>query len=71
MNLEQIYRLIDGDLEPGALGPALRALAASPDLREAVSVSQIIGDSMRGRAVEDDGYSKSIFAALDREVIRR
>lgn len=71
MNRELLSRLIDADLPETALGNGLATLATEGELREAVTVYQIIGDALRGRAVEDDGYSRRIFAALDREVIKR
>lgn len=71
MNLDQLSSLLDGELEPGSLAPVLGTLAANADAREAITLYQIVGDAMRGRVVEDDGYSLRIFAALDREQIER
>ncbi len=66
MNTEPISRLIDADLEPESLDAVLAALATDATAREAVSVYQTIGDALRGRAVEDDGYSRRIFEAIAR-----
>ncbi|MBL8385196.1 MAG: hypothetical protein JNM90_19080 [Burkholderiales bacterium] len=61
----QLSRLIDGDLEPDLLGAALGALGRDPAARETVTLHQLVGDALRGRVVEDDGYSRRILAALD------
>lgn len=61
--------LIDGDFEPGAIGLALAALAGDPAARETVTLHQLVGDALRGRVVEDDGYSRRILASLDGERI--
>ncbi|CAN0478783.1 unnamed protein product, partial [Phaeothamnion confervicola] len=53
------------------VGAALGALALDHDAREAVTLFQIVGDAMRGRIVEDDGYSRRILAALDMVKIER
>ncbi len=71
MNTDQLSSLIDGELEVADVGAALAALATDTDARDAVTVFQIIGDSLRGRMVEDDGYSRRIFAALDQVQIDR
>ena len=65
MNTDQLSSLIDGELAASDVGAALGALASDSDAREAVTLFQIVGDAMRGRAVEDDGYSRRILAALD------
>ena len=64
MRPDQLSRLIDADLESDALDAALRALNKNADAREAVTVYQMVGDALRGRVVEDDGYRRRIFAAL-------
>ena len=64
MSPDQLSRLIDADLESDTLDTTLRALDIDSNAREAVSVYQVIGDALRGRSVEDDGYSQRIFAAL-------
>lgn len=64
MRPDQLSRLIDADLESDALDAALRALNKNADARAAVTVYQMVGDALRGRVVEDDGYSRRIFAAL-------
>ena len=66
MTRDHLSRLLDAELDPSAVGSALRNLEANPESREAVTVYQIIGDALRGRAVEDDGYSLRIIAALAR-----
>ena len=71
MKTDQLSSLIDGELEPANVGAALGTLAADANAREAVTLFQIIGDSLRGRVVEDDGYSRRILAALDRVAIDR
>ena len=69
MSPDQLSRLIDADLESESLDAALRALSQDTGAREAVTVFQLVGDALRGRAVEDDGYSRRILAALAKERI--
>jgi negative regulator of sigma E activity len=71
MNPDQLSCLIDGELEADSLAAALQALASRADAREAVTLFQIVGDALRGRVVEDDGYSRRILAALDGVQIER
>jgi negative regulator of sigma E activity len=71
MNTDQLSSLIDGELAANDVDAALGALASDKDAREAVTLFQIVGDAMRGRIVEDDGYSRRILAALDRVKIER
>ncbi len=66
MSPEQLSRLIDADLAADSLDAALQTLTASAHARESVTVYQIVGDALRGRAVEDDGYSRRIFTALSK-----
>ncbi len=66
MNPEQLSRLIDADLELDSLDATLRVLSDDAGAREALTSYQMIGDALRGRVVEDDGYSRRIFAALAR-----
>jgi len=71
MKTEQLSSLIDGEVEARDVETALKLLATSAEARESVTVFQIIGDAMRGRAVEDNGFSQRIFAALDQVKIER
>lgn len=71
MNTDQLSSLIDGELAADDIGAALGALASDTHAREAVTLFQIVGDAMRGRVVEDDGYSRRILAALDLVKIER
>lgn len=64
MTPERLSRLIDADLEPELIDSALRELGSNNVARESVTVYQLVGDALRGRAVEDDGYSQRIFRAL-------
>lgn len=64
MTPERLSRLIDADLEPELIDSALRELGSNNVARERVTVYQLVGDALRGRAVEDDGYSQRIFRAL-------
>lgn len=64
MTPEQLSRLIDADLEPELIDAALSELGSNHVARESVAVYQLVGDALRGRAVEDDGYSLRIFKAL-------
>ena len=71
MNTDQLSSLIDGELAANDVDAALGTLASDRDAREAVTLFQIVGDAMRGRIVEDDGYSRRILAALDLVKIER
>ena len=71
MNTDQLSSLIDGELAANDVAAALGTLASDRDAREAVTLFQIVGDAMRGRIVEDDGYSRRILAALDLVKIER
>lgn len=71
MNTYQLSSLIDGELAANDVDTALGKLASDRDAREAVTLFQIVGDAMRGRIVEDDGYSRRILAALDLVKIER
>jgi negative regulator of sigma E activity len=71
MKTDQLSSLIDGEVEARDIDEALKQLATSADARESVTVFQVIGDAMRGRAVEDNGFSQRIFAALDQVKIER
>lgn len=64
MSPDQLSRLIDADLESENLDTALRALSGDTAAREALTVFLMVGDALRGRAVEDDGYSRRILVAL-------
>jgi len=71
MKTDQLSSLIDGECDVCDIDAALRSLASSQEARESVTLFQIVGDAMRGRVVEDDGYSRRIFAALDKVQIER
>ena len=71
MKTDQLSSLMDGECDVGDINAALNVLASNPDARETVTLFQIVGDAMRGRVVEDDGYSRRIFAALDKVQIDR
>ncbi len=64
MSPDQLSRLIDADFESDTLDAALRALGDDANARDSVTVYQMVGDALRARVVEDDGYSQRIFAAL-------
>ena len=64
MTPEQLSRLIDADLEAELIDSALTELGMNELARESVTVYQLVGDALRGRAVEDAGYSQRIFKAL-------
>jgi hypothetical protein len=71
MKTDQLSSLMDGECDIGDIDAALITLASSHEARESVTLFQIVGDAMRGRVVEDDGYSRRIFAALDKVQIER
>lgn len=64
MKKNQLSRLLDAEIDSPGLEAVLVDLTANSESRETITVYQIIGDALRGRAVEDDGYSRRIIAAL-------
>ena len=63
-NNELISAMLDGEISPDELGSALARLRSAREERDAVTVYQLIKDSVGGIRVLDDGYSVRILARL-------
>ena len=62
--------LLDGQLPPQEVPAALRALESDPQLRDRYTVYGLLGDTLRGLSVPDDGFSVRIFDRLHRDGVR-
>ena len=56
--------LLDGQLEPGEVKPALDEVAANPHLRDRYTLYGLVGDALRGNSTPDDGFSERIFERI-------
>jgi negative regulator of sigma E activity len=63
-------QLLDGQLEPLEVEPALEELGAAPDARDRYTVYGLVGDVLRGNPTPDDGFSIRIFERMKREAVR-
>ena len=63
-------QLLDGQLEPAEVAPALDELGADPHARDRYTVYGLVGDVLRGNSTPDDGFSRRIFERLQREGAR-
>jgi negative regulator of sigma E activity len=62
--------LLDGELEPTEVKPALEELAANPGLRDRYTLYGLAGDALRGNSTPDDGFSIRIFDLMRREGVK-
>ena len=65
-----VSRLLDGQLDSGGAREVLEETAASPGLRDRLTVYQWIGDALRGNPTADDGFSRRILDRFAREGVR-
>ena len=63
-------QLLDGQLEPAEVEPALEELGADPHARDRYTVYGLVGDVLRGNPTPDDGFSIRIFERMKREAVR-
>jgi negative regulator of sigma E activity len=63
----EVSLLLDGELAPGEIAPALARVAAAPALRDRFTLYGLAGDALRGNGTPDDGFSRRIFERLQRE----
>ena len=63
-------QLLDGQLEPAEVEPALEELGADADARDRYTVYGLVGDALRGNPTPDDGFSIRIFERMKREAVR-
>jgi negative regulator of sigma E activity len=61
-----VAQLLDDEMSAADFEHAYPALLADPALRDRLSTLQLIGDSLRGRTVPDDGYTLRILERLPR-----
>ena len=65
-----ISLLLDGELEPKEVKPALEELDANPALRDRYTLYGLAGDALRGNPTPDDGFSIRIFERMKREGVK-
>jgi negative regulator of sigma E activity len=63
----KVSLLLDGQLEPGEVKPALDETAADSRLRDRYTLYGLVGDALRGNSTPDDGFSQRIFERMRRE----
>ena len=66
----KVSLLLDGQLEPAEVKPALEELAADAALRDRYTLYGLAGDALRGNPTPDDGFSIRIFERMKREAVR-
>lgn len=65
-----VSMLLDGQLPTEEVPAALSAVGSDPHLRDRYTVYGLVGDTLRGSSVPDDGFSVRIFDRLRREGVR-
>ena len=66
----KVSLLLDGQLEPGEVKPALEEIAADPDARDRYTLYGLTGDALRGNPTPDDGFSIRLFERMKREAVK-
>jgi negative regulator of sigma E activity len=66
----RVSQLLDGQLEPAEVKPALDEVAADAALRDRYTLFGLTGDALRGNPTPDDGFSIRIFERMKREAVR-
>ena len=66
----RVSQLLDGQLEPAEVKPALDEVAADAALRDRYTLFGLTGDALRGNPTPDDGFSIRIFERMKREAAR-
>ena len=67
---QKVSLLLDSQLDPDDVARVLKDLGADDVLRDRFTIYGLVGDAMRGVNVPDDGFSKRIFARLQREALK-
>jgi negative regulator of sigma E activity len=62
--MNEVSRLLDGDLNAEELVTLLERLKHDTDLRDEVSTQQLVRDSLRGLRTLDAGYTLGILERL-------
>jgi negative regulator of sigma E activity len=63
----KVSLLLDGELEPQEVAPALAQVGADAALRDRFTLYGLAGDALRGNGTPDDGFSRRIFERMRRE----
>ena len=66
----KVSLLLDGQLEPAEVKPALEELAADAALRDRYTLYGLAGSALRGNPTPDDGFSLRIFERMKREAVK-
>jgi hypothetical protein len=66
----KVSLLLDGQLEPAEVKPALDQIAADPGLRDRYTLYGLAGDALRGNPTPDDGFSVRLFERMERGAVR-
>jgi negative regulator of sigma E activity len=66
----KVSLLLDGQLEPAEVKPALDELVADAALRDRYTLYGLAGDALRGNPTPDDGFSIRIFERMKREAVK-
>jgi negative regulator of sigma E activity len=66
----KVSLLLDGQLEPAEVKPALEELAADAALRDCYTLYGLAGDALRANPTPDDGFSIRIFERMRREAVK-
>lgn len=72
VEISDVSRLLDGDLDRAATGKVVDALDTSEagrDARDRFTLYALIGDVVRGNPTPDDGFSQRLFERMRREGI--
>ncbi len=65
-----VSQLLDGQLEPAEVKPALEELAADQAGRDRYTLYGLAGDALRGNPTPDDGFSIRLFDRMKREAVK-
>lgn len=65
----KVSLLLDGQMEPAEVKPALDELAADAALRDRYTLYGLAGDALRGNPTPDDGFSIRIFERMKEEAV--
>ena len=66
----KVSLLLDDQLAPEEVKPALDEVAADASLRDRYTLYGLTGDALRGNSTPDDGFSRRIFERMQREGVR-
>jgi len=64
---QKVSLLLDSQLDADDVAQVLTDLRTDDALRDRFTIYGLVGDTLRGVNVPDDGFSKRIFARLRRE----